>query len=339
MKSEERHKLQQNELADILAQWLETIKPYKNAIYAGVIVVLVAVLLYAWRRHESANTLMAANDAFAQAMASENPDALLQVFEDHSDSKIASAAAIASADIRLRMGTQLLLQNKAVAKQHLQHAIDLYRKALDKKPMGLLLEQTYYGLGRAEESLGNLKEASGYYGKVIDENPEGAYAGLAQQRRQDLRRPSIREFYDRLAEYEPKSSILDQPNSSTPGSGLDLKDLPKEEPAIQLRDPLKLGPSTGEEKPAAGGEKKPEEAKSPILPGPQNPHPVTTGSEKKPEEAKSPALPGPETPAPSATGNAKKPEEAKTPATPGPQTPAPSTPPDTGKKPADNGEK
>ena len=41
MKSEERHKLQQNELADYLAKVVEKIKPYQNAILGGIILVLV----------------------------------------------------------------------------------------------------------------------------------------------------------------------------------------------------------------------------------------------------------------------------------------------------------
>ena len=43
MKSEERHKLQQNELADFIGRWATILKPYQNAIYAGLIVALVAV--------------------------------------------------------------------------------------------------------------------------------------------------------------------------------------------------------------------------------------------------------------------------------------------------------
>jgi tetratricopeptide (TPR) repeat protein len=246
-------------------------------------------------------------------MASGNTADLEKVFDDYPQSKIAPAAAITSANIHLGRGTDLLLQNKALANQELGYAIDLYQKALEKNPDGILREQAYYGLGRAEESQGKLKDATQYYGKVIDENPEGVYARLARQRRDDLRRPSIKQFYDRLAEYEPKPAFQDLPNVPNPGSGLDVNDLPKESPVFPLQDPLKLGPSSGEQKPAApGGEKQPKEAKTPSLPSPETPAPPTAGG-KKPEPAKSPVPQGPEIPAPTATPDSGKKSAETTP--------------------------
>ena len=48
MKSERRHELQHNELADWLAKTAEAIRPHQNAILAGLVTVLIVVLGYTW---------------------------------------------------------------------------------------------------------------------------------------------------------------------------------------------------------------------------------------------------------------------------------------------------
>ena len=44
MKSERRHELQHNELAEWLAKSAQAIKPYQNIIFAAVVLVLIGVV-------------------------------------------------------------------------------------------------------------------------------------------------------------------------------------------------------------------------------------------------------------------------------------------------------
>jgi tetratricopeptide (TPR) repeat protein len=302
MKSEERHKLQQNELADFIAKWMTSLKPYQNTIFGGLIVMLLVVLLLTWWRRESSSALTTANDDFFMALNSFSTADLAKVAEDHPKSKIAAAAAVAAAEIHLNRGTNLLFQNEAVAKQELQSAIELYQKALDLDPEDMLREQALYGMARAEESRGKLKEASENYQKVIDQNPEGAYAGIARQRWESLKRLSIKKFYDKFAEYHgPKPAIQESPNQ---GKELDFNNLPKEGPVYQPQDPLKLGPLSDEKKSGqAAGETKPQETKSPPSETPASP--------STPPTAKTPAQPS----TPSAKPDSEK-KPAETPPVP-----------------------
>jgi tetratricopeptide (TPR) repeat protein len=283
MKSEERHKLQQNELADLIAKWFQILKPYQNIIYGSLIVILVAGLLLVWQNHKSAGSLMAANDEFFRGVISMNTTDLYKVIEDHPDSRIAPAAALMAADIHLQQGTFLRFQNKATANQELQQAVEWYGKTLASEHQGMLFDQALYGLARAKESLGELKPASKFYQQLVETNPDGVYGRLARQRLEDLKRPSIKEFYDKFADYDPKPAFHDLPNAPNQDTDIDFKNLPKEGPVYPLHDPLKLGPPAGEPKPGeTAGEKKPEEAKS-ISPPPasETPAPTTPPSSNK----------------------------------------------------------
>ena len=55
MKSEERHKLQQNALAEWLNETFVAIRPYQNAIVAVIIVLILAVIFFVWWTSESAS--------------------------------------------------------------------------------------------------------------------------------------------------------------------------------------------------------------------------------------------------------------------------------------------
>ena len=83
MKSERRHELQHNELADWLAKSAEAIKPYQNMIFAAVVVVLVGVVGYTvWSRMSAAQTTQAW-DELSTAIESGNVAKLAKVIEDY----------------------------------------------------------------------------------------------------------------------------------------------------------------------------------------------------------------------------------------------------------------
>ena len=76
MKREERHKLQHNELADWLANAIETLKPYQNVILAAVVAVILAAAVYAWISHASEAKTAEAWDKLNNGLESGNPSSL-----------------------------------------------------------------------------------------------------------------------------------------------------------------------------------------------------------------------------------------------------------------------
>ncbi|MCC6123470.1 MAG: hypothetical protein IT426_00760 [Pirellulales bacterium] len=338
MKSEERHKLQQNELADYLAKVVERIKPYQNAILGGIILTLVAVLLFHWWTGKSATETEAANtefyNALNSAMSSNDPADLIAVAEKHPDNPSASVAALAAADLYLNNGSELLFQNKSKANSELGDAATLYQKILPRLNNPFLIAKANFGLARAQECQNQLAEAKKHYEAVVKIQPDGPYGVLAKRRLEDLNRPATNEYYDKFAKFEPKpfkdepgmsdkSPLFDPSNlpreplikSDSFGEKLNLKTEPKKDIKTETppKDALPLPsdqPVTEEKKPAekpteekAPGETKPADA---VPPSPETANPAEekkpAGGEKSaPEEKPSTPPPAPETSAPAET--------------------------------------
>ncbi len=92
MKTERRHELQTNVLADSLAHWIEAVKPYSRAITAGVIALVVA--LFAWLYISTQNTRQLAdgwNDYF-RAVSSRDSQLLTDLAQQYSGSMVSEWA-------------------------------------------------------------------------------------------------------------------------------------------------------------------------------------------------------------------------------------------------------
>ena len=104
MKSERRHELQHNELAEWLAKSAQAIKPYQNIVFAAVVLVLIGVVAYTvWSRMSAAQTAEAW-DVLSAAMNSGNVENLTQVVDDYPHTNVAHMAAVVLADITSAMG-------------------------------------------------------------------------------------------------------------------------------------------------------------------------------------------------------------------------------------------
>jgi hypothetical protein len=312
MKSEDRHKLQKNELADYLAKAVEKVKPYQNAILGGIILVLVFFLSLHWWNSESAATAETANTLFYTASESNEPGDLVKVAEQFPESKMANVASLMAADIYLSNGCNQQYMNKDGANTELGKAADLYQGLLPKLKDNLLLAQATFGLARTKECQNDLPEAQKRYAEVVEKWPDGPYGVLASRRLADLKRTSTKELYDRFAKFDPQP-FKDDSFLRGKLPSFDPSSLPKEGPVYtpgSFEEKLKgnsetkeppLGESLLKDKPIEGDqpvkdenkadEKKSEEA-APVgsdqpAPVPATPaegeKPATTPEEKAPE--------------------------------------------------------
>jgi predicted negative regulator of RcsB-dependent stress response len=227
MKSERRHELQHNELAEWLARSSETIKPYQNIILAAVVAVLVAVLGYTLWSRDAANRTSQAWDELNVVVNSGDPAKLTKITEDYPNTNVGTTAAIVAADGHLREGCERLFVNKATAQQELAKAIELYRLVIEQGQMPLELERATFGLARAQEAKGDLALAEKLYGEVAAKWPNGTFAAAATQRLQDLKRPTTKRFYDQFAHFDPKPAFTGKPGEKPT---FDLNSLPSEGP-------------------------------------------------------------------------------------------------------------
>jgi hypothetical protein len=253
MKSERRHELQHNELAEWLAKSAEAIKPYQNLLFAGVVVVLVAAVGYTlWSRQSVAQTTQAWDEMNA-AVDGGNLPQLVKVIENYPNSNVAHMAAVVLADFYLAEGCDRLFTNKATAQQELTKAIELYQAVLEQSRVPSLLERATFGLARARESKGaadDINQAEQLYEEVAANWPNGAYAAAATQRRKDLDRPATKTLYDDFRNFDPKPAFSSEPGERP---SFDLNSLPSDGPVAtpETTGDLKLdGKATDKKKEA-----------------------------------------------------------------------------------------
>ena len=205
MKTERRHDLETNLLAQKMAGWIKLVQPYSGA--ATAVAVAAAVVLVGWffLRRQAAEADADAWNAYYLATADPNadPELLLTTAEQHSGSEVAYWANLTWADKQLRSGTQTLFMDKTRARGILNAAVDAYRLLETSSAPELVRQRASFGLARAYESLGQVDNARKQYQKVHDQDDQGTFAALAKSRIDALDRPEIRDFYDWFASAEP----------------------------------------------------------------------------------------------------------------------------------------
>jgi hypothetical protein len=228
MKSERRHELQHNELADWLAKAAVTIQPYQNMAMAAVALVLIAIVGYTlWSRESTAQTTQAWDEMNA-ALETGKLEQLSKVIEDYPDTSVAYTAKAVLADLHLGAGCDRLFKNKATGQEELNKAIASYEAVLKGSRTADLQERATFGLARAKESKGDaesLAQAEKHYKDVVAKWPKGAYAVAAQQRAEDLGRPATKRFYDDFRNFDPKPSFSAEPGERP---DFDMNSLPND---------------------------------------------------------------------------------------------------------------
>jgi len=242
MKSERRHELEKNELADWLADIINTIKPYQNAILAVVILAAASIGGYAWWVRQAKAEAEVGWDQFYTALSGSglDPAEFDDIAEQYPGTYLGQWAATIAGDLHLNAGCGMLFVDKANANQELRQAVDQYTEVCDESRQPMLLERATFGLARALESQGDLEQAIQLYEDIERNWPEGAYAKEAARRAKDLARPVTKQWYDRFAKFDPKPSFADQPG--TPGERLpfDFDSLPGDGSLFQPRTMMDL---------------------------------------------------------------------------------------------------
>lgn len=279
MKSERRHELQQNLLADWLGRQIQAIKPYQNVILLVVAAVFVVAALYGWWSRQTGRTAAEAWGRLIEATllsgAGElNPTEYVAVEEQYPNTAAADCAAVVAGDLHLTYGCDLLFVNKATANQELRKAEENYSRVLEHSRVASLRERATFGLARAAEARGDLEKAMAYYEQIPRDWPEGAYVEASRRRLADLKRPATQAMYDRFAKFDPKPAFSDAPGTPGQRPAFDLDSLPEDGPVFQPATPF--GPPPGGVRPPTVPS---EESASPAEPAsPTAPTPGDSGA-------------------------------------------------------------
>jgi tetratricopeptide (TPR) repeat protein len=324
MKTQRRHELQTNTLADTIGVYLQKVRPYEKPILYGVVAIAVlagAVLYLSTQQQAKAG---ASWEDYFSAMVEQRPEALEEVARLHQGSTAALWAQQGAGDIKLAMGASLLYRDRKEAEKNLK---DAEKEFLAVEQQGarypLLLQRARYGLAQVYESLSDIEKARDYYGKVAAAEPDSALGQLAQRRRDQIAGDEADRWFAWFERQEPKPPAGMSPaTGGMPKVPADLGgELPERPnlsfPASDVSKQLKEAPAqpapAAETKPAA-----PPQAKSTPAPeaepdAPPEPKPAAEPPAKpaaEPEKKPDVAKPKAETPAPA---EAKQAEAAPAP--------------------------
>ena len=299
MKSQRRHELEHNALADWLGNTIAAIRPYQNLIL-GVVLLLalvqrrVLVVVVSIERPDGG----CVRCALWEALDKGDVNAIAQVYANFPNAEIGQYAGVIAADLLLDSGCNTRFSNKATANLQLGNAARQYQAVFAQSRDPMIRERAKFGLGRARETLNELDEAKKAYEEVLAGWPNGAYAAAARNRLSDLKRQSISDMYDRFAKFDPKPAFSEEPGIPGKGPEFDPNSIPKEGPVFD----------SPRFKPEGTEPKKPSAEAVPVPPGkPAGP------ASAKPSDASKPAA------GPTATKPAAEPQ-------PGPPAPAASKP-------------
>jgi tetratricopeptide (TPR) repeat protein len=234
MKTERRHELATNVLADWLGEKIETLKPYSGAVSAtalAAVVILIAAVF--WYQRREAGAAQAWEEYFA-ALESRSPDdatdKLSAVADNYASSPAGLWSRVSLADAHLADGVENLFKDRAAARKSLEKAVADYRAVLDRSSRDpLLAERATFGLAEAYESKDELEQAREQYRALLDRWPGGAFSSLAKDRLADLDRKSTKDFYDWFSKQSSASKPLSDLGLPGKKPSFDLNKLPDDQ--------------------------------------------------------------------------------------------------------------
>lgn len=242
MKSERRHELKQNELAQRVGASLQLIQPYWRWIAGVAVMLATGVFVVRFISNSQHKAQQVGWMEFLEAVADRNPDALLQVADDHAGDSVAPWAQHVSAQAKLIEASSAIYFDRAAAQKDFRLAVDGFNAVLGQTTETLLRQRAQFGLGQAYEGLNELDKAMESYevfatgpqdGKLENEDwSESAIGRQAQRRIDSLREPQTKEFYKWFFAQEPPAPILPAWGDSP---GLPFGQLPSE-PDITFPD-------------------------------------------------------------------------------------------------------
>ncbi len=198
MKSERRHELQTNYLADHLGTAVEGSRPYAGYVIIGALTILAAALGYGIYSSFAARASAAAWGQYYFNIGSGDAEVFQTVAQDHPGTAAADWSKLAWADNQALQGFEQLYNNRKSAEETIKGAIDAYEEVLSATYEPELKARAAVALGQAYEALGKLEDASRYYKQASSSNQPGL-AAMAGNRLAWISSGDGKSFYDWFA--------------------------------------------------------------------------------------------------------------------------------------------
>ncbi len=269
MKSEQRHELQTNILADRIGTGIESARPVLPMVLGAIALVVVGLL--GWGLYSSnarSRTALAWTDYYFNLTTSTEPgtffdlqagdaDDFLDVADEFPSSSVAKWAQLSAGGQFLEQGVETLYRNRVEGEKLLNQAVEAFGVAAEASEPSLSL-QAHYGLGRSYEALSKLSEAAEAYEQVLAEEPYEALKKDVERRLEFISSQEGKEFYAWFSKLDPKpdAPIRLPSDLSTPPTNpgeMSFDPLPTDllaPPTSAAEDAASVEPATAEPTPA-----------------------------------------------------------------------------------------
>ncbi len=228
MKSERRHELQTNYLADHLGTAVESSRPFAIWVVIGIAAAVVVAVGYGLYSAQAARASASAWGDYYFNIGTGDAEAFQQIGKDHPQTTAAQWGLQSWADNQLMVGLDQLYTNRKEAEASIEQAIEGYQQIIKQTYEPELSMRASLGLGQAYEALGKLDDAVKAYEGVAGGGSIG-FARMAAQRIKFIKSGEGKAFYDWFATVRSKPAT--PPNIPT-----DLSK-PPTEPNISFPDP------------------------------------------------------------------------------------------------------
>lgn len=232
MKSERRHELQENILANYLARINQSIEPYSRPIGIAVAVLLIGGIGYAiYSSKVSEDRSQATFELLMQQTGSQDPEGLASVSVKYPNTPAAAWAHLYQGSALLAQGTRTLYVNRMDAEDELKGASKAFRNAIAEGKNELLLSRANFGIARSEEALGNLDKAIAAYKECARIGESEEMVKACEERIAALSKESTKDFLTWFKDQDFSPSDPSAPPSLPSGAmlpempDLDLPDL------------------------------------------------------------------------------------------------------------------
>ena len=294
MKSEERHRLQANELQQVVKTTGSLLERHATTIVAVVCGVMLVAAASIWWMRQSTATSSAAWTLLENA---QSVDDFGSIAEKYKNTPAGDWAKLRESEANLRSGSDVLFTDRDLANTDLKRAREGFEQLMASASTDpAVRERAVWGLARCLESTsdGDTTKATEAYQRLLNDFPETIYKPFAEDRISALKTGGTKEFYAWFSKQNPKpadirpkdgaaKSPLDPflPPAAAGDAGGKLKGEESTTPAPKTDDAATDKPVTGDATPDAT---KPESTPA---------KPDETDAKKKPEsdEAKPDAKP------------------------------------------------
>ena len=216
MNSEERQRLQTNDLGHAVQVAGHRLEEHGTKIVGVICVILLIAAAVTWWSRQSSSSAVA---AWTLLESAETVDDFGLIREKYKGTPAGRWAQLRESELYLQTGMSQLFSNRELAVTDLKKAIQGFEELAATKPDAAILERALWGLALGLESTsdGDTSKAMDAYQRLLNDVPETFYKANAEQRIASLKLGGAKEFYAWFSKQNPK------PTDARPKDGA-LKD-------------------------------------------------------------------------------------------------------------------